>query len=198
MSETETATTTADTATPAAVADRYERLAADFAATIALVPADGWESPSPCEGWTARDVVAHIVENHGMFEGWVGRDLGDVPSVDEDPAATFAAARTVVAGHLRDPEAAAASFEGVVFGHMTFTQAIDRFIASDLVIHRWDLARAAGVDVVLPPDEVARIRREADGFGEHLRGPGAFGAELTPPEGADEQTRLLAFLGRRT
>lgn len=183
--------------TAAAVADRYDRLAADFAATIALVPADGWASPSPCEDWTARDVVAHVVETHGMFEGWVGRDLGDAPSVEDDPAAAFAAARAVVSGHLHDPEAAAASFEGVVFGHMTFTQAIDRFIASDLVIHRWDLARAAGVDVVLPPDEVARIRRESEGFGEHLRGPGAFGPEVTPPDGADDQTRLLAFLGRR-
>ena len=133
-----------------------------------------------------------------MFEGMVGRDLGDIPAVDDDPAAAFDAARSVVAGHLRDPEAAAASFEGALFGHMTFTQAIDRFIASDLVIHRWDLARAAGADVVLPPDEVTRIRQESDGFGEHLRSPGAFGPELTPPAGADEQTRLLAFLGRRT
>jgi hypothetical protein len=29
-----------------------------------------------------------------------------------------------------------------------------------------------------------------------MRGPGAFGPELTPPPGADEQTKLLAFLGR--
>ena len=34
-------------------------------------------------------------------------------------------------------------------------------------------------------------------FADAMRGPGAFGPELTPPEGADTQTRLLAFLGRQ-
>jgi hypothetical protein len=30
-----------------------------------------------------------------------------------------------------------------------------------------------------------------------MRGPGAFGPAIDPPADADEQTRLLAFLGRR-
>jgi hypothetical protein len=34
-------------------------------------------------------------------------------------------------------------------------------------------------------------------MGDAMRGPGAFGPELEAPEDADEQTRLLAFLGRR-
>src|SRR5690606_40505201 len=34
------------------IAERYDRLAADFAATIAAVPDDRWGAPSPCEGWT--------------------------------------------------------------------------------------------------------------------------------------------------
>lgn len=29
------------------IADRYDRLAADFASTIAAVPDDAWDSPSP-------------------------------------------------------------------------------------------------------------------------------------------------------
>ena len=32
---------------------------------------------------------------------------------------------------------------------------------------------------------------------EGMRGPGAFGPEITPPPGADEQTKVLAFLGRQ-
>jgi uncharacterized protein (TIGR03086 family) len=178
------------------IADRYDRLAADFAATIDAVPADRWASPSPCEGWTARDVVAHIIGNLGVFEGFVGRELGDVPSTDDDPAAAFAAANRVVSDHLHDPDAAAASFEGAVFGHMTFAEGIDRFVSYDLLIHRWDLARAAGLDVMLPADEVARAREAASAFGDALRGPNAFGPEVPAPDGADEQTRLLAFLGR--
>jgi hypothetical protein len=30
-----------------------------------------------------------------------------------------------------------------------------------------------------------------------MRGPGAFGPAINPPEDADEQAELLAFLGRR-
>ena len=179
------------------IADRYDRLAADFAATVAAVPDDAWGAPSPCEEWTARDLVAHMIDNHRLFEGFVGRDLGDVPSADDDPVAAFAATRAVVSGHLHDPEAAGASFEGAVFGHMTFAAGIDRFVAFDLLVHRWDLATAAGIPVSLPADEVARAREAAVAMGDTLRGPGAFGPEVPAPEGADDQARLLAFLGRR-
>jgi uncharacterized protein (TIGR03086 family) len=102
----------------------------------------------------------------------------------------------VVSDHLHDPDAAAASFEGAVFGHMTFAEGIDRFVSFDLLIHRWDLARAAGFDVTLPADEVARAWEAATAFGDAMRGPNAFGPAVAAPEGSDDQTRLLAFLGR--
>jgi len=179
------------------IADRYDRLATDFAATIAAVPADRWGSPSPCEEWTARDVVAHVVETHGMFEGMVGRQLGDVPPVADDPAAAFAAARRVVGGHLRNPDAAGATYESPMLGTTTFSEMIDRFISADLVVHRWDLGTAAGLEITMPADEIARLRANLSAMGDAMRGPGAFGPEVEAPDGADEQTRLLAFLGRQ-
>jgi uncharacterized protein (TIGR03086 family) len=179
------------------IADRYDRLADDFAATIDAVPVDRWGSPSPCEEWTARDVVAHVVETHEMFEGMVGRQLGDVRPVADDPAAAFAAARRMVSGHLRDPDAAGATYESPMLGTTTFAEMIDRFISGDLVVHRWDLGTAAGLEIAMPADEIARLRANLSGMGDAMRGPGAFGPELEAPDGADEQTRLLAFLGRR-
>ena len=178
------------------IADRYSRLADQFAATIDGVPADAWSSPSPCEDWTALDVVAHVVETQGMFEKLVGRDIGPLPSVPEDPAGAFDGARRVVEAHLRDPETAEAEYDGY-FGRSTFARSVDQFLSFDLVVHRWDLARATGQDERMPPDEVSRALVQASEFGEAMRGPNAFGPELPAPEGADEQTRLLAFLGRR-
>jgi len=131
-----------------------------------------------------------------MFLGFVGRELGGIPSVDDDPAAAFGAARSVVASDLEDPQRAGATFEGFS-GRSTFAEAVDRFLSGDLLIHRWDLARATGQEVELDLEEVRRQREVLDGFGDRLRGPGAFGPELQPPEDADEQTRLLAFAGRR-
>ena len=178
------------------VSDRYNRLAGAFAAKVAAVPNDRWASPSPCEGWTARDLVRHIVDSHGMFLGFIGEELGAIPSVDDDPAAAFDGARKAIQARLDDPERATAEYEGFT-GKSTFEEGINRFISFDLVVHNWDLSRAAGLDETMDLDEVRAMAEAAPKFGDALRAPGVFGPEVEPPEGADEQTKLLAFLGRR-
>ena len=178
------------------VSERYRRLSDAFAAKIAAVPADRWSNQSPCDEWTARDVVRHVITTQGMFLGFVGRQLGDIPSVDDDPAAAWDAARAVVLADLEDPERAAAEYEGFQ-GKSTFEAGVDRFLCFDLVVHGWDLARAAGLDDRIDDQDLARIQAAAQTFGPAMRGPQAFGPELEAPAGADEQTKLLAFLGRR-
>lgn len=179
------------------ISARYARLSEDFAATVAGVPFERWSADSPCEGWNARDVVRHVVDTQGMFLGLVGRGLGDLPSVDEAPLAAWTAARAVVQADLDDPDRANTEFDGF-FGRTTFAEAVDRFLNFDLVVHRWDLARATGQDERLDPGDVRWAREAAEAFGPQLRGDGVCGTELTPPEGADAQTRFLAFVGRRT
>jgi uncharacterized protein (TIGR03086 family) len=176
--------------------DRYRRLSDDFAETVSRVSGDDWDRSSPCPDWTARDVVAHVVQTQGMFLGFVGRDLGSAPSVDDDPAAAWDHARARVQAELDDPERAAASFNGFS-GPTTFAAAVDKFLCTDLVIHRWDLARAVGQDVSLLPEDMAHIRTAMADLVDRMRGPKAFGPELEPPPDADEQTRFLAFFGRR-
>ncbi len=132
-----------------------------------------------------------------MFLGFVGRSLpDDMPSVDEDPARAFDAARRIVQASLDDPEVANIEYNGV-FGKTTFATGVDGFLSFDLNVHGWDLAQAAGLADRIDPAEVPRLRREAEAFGEAMRGPGGpFGPAVEAPQGADEQTRLLAFLGR--
>lgn len=179
------------------VSERYGRLAETFQTTIAAVPADRWESPSPCQGWTGRDVVRHVIDAQGMFLGFVDRELGNIPSVDEDPLAAWMAASDIVLGNLEDPEVAAAEFKGFS-GPSTFEAGVDRFLCFDLVVHGWDLARAAGLDYRMPAEEIPRIRAAAEAFGPALRSPQAFGPEVEAAPGADDQAQLLAFLGRQT
>ena len=178
------------------ISDRYRRLAATFTEKVAAVPADRWSSPSPCEGWSAREVVGHVVQTQGMFLGFVGREIGPLPSVDEDPVAAWEAARDVVQADLDDPARASAGFDGVL-GPSTFEATVDRFGCMDLVIHGWDLSRAAGLDDRIDPAEVERVRGDAVALGDAIRSPGAFGPAVEPGEGADDQERLLVFLGRR-
>jgi uncharacterized protein (TIGR03086 family) len=178
------------------VADRYRRLAADVSRTIEQVPPDRWSSPSPCEGWTALDVARHLVEVHGLFLGLVGRTLDPAPSVEEDVRAAWRAARDQLQADLDDPARAGEEFDGF-FGRTSLGAAVGRFVCFDLLIHRWDLARAAGLDDRLDPGEVAHLWEAAAGFGDTIRTEGVCGPAIEPPPDADEQTRLLCFLGRR-
>jgi uncharacterized protein (TIGR03086 family) len=178
------------------IAQRYDRLAGAFAAKIDAVPTDRWDAPSPCEEWKAIDVARHVTETPGMFFGFIGREMGELPPVDDDPAKAFAVSRAKVQAALDEPGVAGTEFEGL-FGKQTFAEAIDRFICFDLLVHGWDLARAAGLDDTIDPADLDRLDEASQSFGDRMRGPGAFGEAVEPPPGADHQERVLAFLGRR-
>jgi uncharacterized protein (TIGR03086 family) len=178
------------------ISERYRRNADRFAELVAGVPAHRWSSPSPCEGWSARDVVRHVVETQGLFLGLVGEELGEVPSVDDDPAAAWAAARAVVQARLDDPASAGIEFDGAL-GRTSFESSVDRFLSSDLVMHGWDLARATGQDETIDPVEASRVLADARSFPpEAFRSAMVAGPEVPVPADADLQTRVLAFYGR--
>ena len=180
------------------VSERYKRLSDAFAAKIAAVPEGAWGNQSPCQDWKASDVVAHVVQTQGMFLGFIGQEMGDIPSTDENPAGAWDAARAKVQANLDDPEKAAQEFDGLT-GRSTFEAAVDRFLNSDLVMHGWDLARATGQDEAMQPEDIKRVHDYMAGLADQpgMRGPNAFGAEVDVPDDADDQSKLLGFLGRQ-
>jgi uncharacterized protein (TIGR03086 family) len=180
---------------PSAVADRYRRLAATVTDRVASVDPGRWGHQSPCAEWDARGVVGHLVDTHGMMAGWVGITLGPGPDVADDPVGAWAAARDAMQAVLDDPEQAQREFDGL-FGRTTLEATVDRFLCFDLLVHGWDLARATGLDERLDPEEVRRVHAEARQLGDNIRRPGVCGPEVSVAADADEQTRLLAFLGR--
>jgi uncharacterized protein (TIGR03086 family) len=179
------------------IADRYRKNAAAFTARVEAVPSDRWGAPTPCEEWTARDIVNHVVNASGLFLGFVGRELPPGPSAEDDPRAAWTSARDTIIAGLDDPAIAKAEYDGFT-GKATFEEGVDRFLSADLVVHGWDLARATGLDEHMDPDEVHVLRNGLGQMPEKmLRSPGAFGPAVDAPADADEQTKLLAFLGRR-
>lgn len=178
-----------------ATSDRYRRLSTSFAHRIAAVPEDAWDNQSPCSEWTTRGVVKHVVDAQGMFVGFIGAELGTVPNVDNDPAGAWDAVSGTVQDLLENPATATQEFDGF-FGRTSFESAVDRFLCLDLIIHGWDVARAAGLDEHIDSDDVRAARATFESFGDALRAPGVCGPELPAPPGADEQTKLLRFLGR--
>ncbi|MBI2705165.1 MAG: TIGR03086 family protein [Actinobacteria bacterium] len=177
-------------------ADKYRERAAAMTAKIEAVPDDAWANQSPCAEWTARDVVAHLVDTSGRFFGFIGKTPPDGPRVEVDPVAAWRAARDAMQAALDDPDVAATEFTGR-FGPTTFAASVDRFVCTDLVVHNWDLSRATGQDEALDPQAMREIQADLASFGDAVRSSGAFGPEVEPPEDADDQTRFLCFLGRR-
>ena len=177
-------------------AERFDRLARAFTDRAEAVPDGRWDSPAPCEGWVARDVVRHLVEwVPGFFQTFAGRTMAAGPSVDDDPAAAWASLRDQLAAWLSDPAVASVEIDTPP-GRMTTEAAIDTFVTADVLVHTWDLARATGLDERLDADEVHRMYEGMLPMDEMLRQSGQFGPKVEVPDDADEQTKLLAFVGR--
>jgi uncharacterized protein (TIGR03086 family) len=177
------------------IADRYRTLADGFERRIRTVAPEQWSNQSPCEDWTARDLVGHVVGVHGMMLGFIGRSLSPADSVEDDPLAAFQAARADLEVVLEDPELARSEYDGAL-GRTTISATVDRFLGFDLVIHGWDLARATGQDEHIEPVEVERIWADAQQLGDNLRRSGVCAEAVEIGDDAPLQDRLLAHLGR--
>ncbi|MGY1814007.1 maleylpyruvate isomerase family mycothiol-dependent enzyme [Blastococcus sp. SYSU D00820] len=177
------------------IATRYAEVSGALLAVLDAVPADAWSRPSPCEGWTARDVVAHLLDTQREFLAGRGIDPGAAPDVAADPAAAWRDHARRVAGVLGDQAVAGAPFEGF-FGPTTVGETLDRFYVWDMVVHRWDVARAAGLDAGLTDAELDGIEAGADGFGEALYMEGICRPGPAVGDDAPREARVLARLGR--
>jgi uncharacterized protein (TIGR03086 family) len=182
---------------------RYRRAQNDFDAVLAAVRPNQWDAPSACTGWTVRDVAGHVIWGQRQMQAWAtgtdyadGRGAPGAPHPGElagrDPVAVWRAARAESAAALT-PEALGRTTSITGMGEVPLA-AIVMLLITDQVAHTWDIGHALGMDVRLEPTLVTLA---FDWARSHVvRGPGFFGPELTPPTGSDEQTRMLAFLGR--
>jgi uncharacterized protein (TIGR03086 family) len=152
-----------------------------------------WSATSPCEGWTAADVVDHVVDTERQFLESKGLDLGPRPagSPGEVWAAHLSAVRNVVTDDLRAQE-----YDGF-FGRTTIGATLDDFYGFDLVVHGWDLGAASGRPTTFTDADMDAMDAAFVGFGEHAYDEGVFKQPVDAPEGADRQTQLLARMGRR-
>jgi uncharacterized protein (TIGR03086 family) len=179
-------------------ADEHRRVADLFTERVRGVPDGAWDNQSPVEAWVARDVVRHLVEWFPAFlRSGTGIELDKGPSVDEDPVAAWTVHSDAVQELLDDPATADTVLVDQHIGEVPLGQAIDRFYTADVFMHTWDLARATGQDETLDPDKCAALLEGMLPLDDLLRASGQFGPRIDVPAGADVQTRMLAFIGRR-
>lgn len=173
-------------------ADRHRAVAAIFTEVAREVP--DWDAPSPVPEWRARDVVGHLVE---WLPGFLRSAEARLPDVAlDDPVAAWERRAADVQALLDDPAAADRTFNDPHIGELPLSHAVDRFYTSDVLMHAWDLARAAGRPDPIPADVAEEMLAGMRGIEELLRSSGQFGPAVAAPEDASAGDRLMAFLGR--
>jgi uncharacterized protein (TIGR03086 family) len=179
------------------LADRYRRRADRFERLLENVPEGQWDGRSPCADWRVRDVVRHVVDMHGVLLGSAGRSPSPSPSVDEDPAAAFRAARRDIEAVLADPALAGMEFDAPHAGRTTVGDSVDQVVSADLPLHGWDVARATGQDYVIPAGEVDLALHAVAALPEEVaRLPHVYGPRVPVPGDASTHDQLLGLIGR--
>ena len=174
-------------------AERHRLIAGVF--TDRVEGTRDWDAPAPVEGWTARDVVRHLVEWFPSFLAAGGIELPGGPSVDDDPVAAWRAHADAVQSLLDGPDPDR-PFTHPRAGSHALDQAIDMFYTSDVFMHTWDVARATGQDDRLDPDLCAQLLEGMTQMEDLIRSSGQYGPAVPVPDDAPVQDRMIGFIGR--
>ena len=179
------------------IEERYARVTGLFTERVRAVPSAAWDNPSPCDGWRARDVVGHLTEWIPGFFGPQGVVFPAIPSVQDDPVGAWVAVQVAIARALADP-VLSTKLVDTPFGTQSLAETIDMIVTGDVFTHTWDLSRATGQPEWLDPEHLQVM---ISGMGampeEAMRADGMFGPRIDVPDEADDQTRFLAYVGRR-
>lgn len=179
-----------------------EAASAEFERVVRQLPADSWDRPTPSD-MSVRDLVEHVVVGNrftALLLAGVDRDeargmlAGD--QLGDDPvAAVVESARHQAHAFAVTPA------EQPVAGPAGYVPATAflRFRLVDLLVHAWDLLRAARLDETLDPDSVVALLQVVEPHLDEMLAYGAYGAgpSGTLPPGAAPQARLLDCFGRR-
>lgn len=180
--------------TDSSVAETYDELAEGMAEVIGGLTAEQWVAASPCEGWTARDVLAHLIDSQRDY--FTGHGLVLPPRPDlADPTGAWSAHTAAVRRLLADPEVPARTFDGH-FGPTTIGASLLQFYGFDLIAHRWDLAAVTETPYRFTERELGSLEESIAGWGEALYMAGICRNGVAVDGDADRQARVLAALGR--
>lgn len=179
---------------PRPVAARFEAVAAGFSAEVHRV--HDWSAATPCEGWSARDIVNHLLTWYPANLRNAGIDLTFPADLQADPAGAWFEFVSAVRDLLNDPVRAEAVFTAGPDEGETVARATAGFLLPDIFMHTWDLARSQGRDVVLDAEYAARNLAGLESVGDALQENGRFGPPVPVPADQPAGVRLMAYAGR--
>ena len=155
---------------------------------LAVVHPDDLDKPTPCAGWTVRELADHLA---AAPEHFLQQARGE--EVDWSASTGVGGDPAVLAAHFRTH---ADDLLHHWHGRPDDQVAQADWQSAELGVHTWDLVRAIGRKVPLD-DEVAErgLAFIQQGLTADNRGD-AFGAPVDVPDDAPAYDRLVAFAGR--
>ena len=169
-------------------------------AVAAMQPGD-WDRLSPCDGWTALDVLGHLGSSIQMGISLFRGEQPVWPQVERpaelvagDPAAFWKATATEARSAMEG-----ADLDLVMDTPMGPRTVADRlaFPAIDLFVHAWDLAQTQGRALEVPADLITFARSYIDALPpEAVRSSGALGPVVEVGDDATATERFIGWTGR--
>jgi len=140
------------------------------------------DAPTPAPEGDVRAVLEHVF---GVHDGLLLQPLGVRPdSPEDDPEARWAATVAALFPALEQP------------GALDKRELLIGIVTTDVLIHSWDLSRAAGATVPLDPGLCQSGFDRALANKRVLQESGALGAPVAVPADATVQDQLLGLFGR--
>lgn len=160
-----------------------------------------WAAATPCEAWTVRDVVMHLVTGKRLFAAALS---GEQPAEESAPGPE-ASERELLGAYRASSAALVSAFAqpgvlerivvvpvgtvpGMVALHLRITEAL---------VHGWDIAQATGQRVDFPADLAEReLAFSRDAITKIPPDRSPFGPPRPVADDAPAMDRLVGLLGR--
>jgi uncharacterized protein (TIGR03086 family) len=156
-----------------------------------LTPEDR-EKATPCENFTAHELLEHLAGSLKQIGGALGADVSDDAGAGPEVRIAGLAQATLEAFSRR-------GFEGTIdmgFAELPAT-VVAGIVNLELLVHAWDFAKATGQELVV--SDVVTDHVEALALvtiSDQVRASGSFAAVQPVAETASSLERLIAFTGR--
>ena len=171
----------------------WRQVADGFTERLEAVGPEDWARSTCCEKWDVTALVDHAIGAQRMVPKALGAG-GDIDVTGDDQVEVWNTVHQAAERALSTPGALDEMVK-LPFGEMPARDGLG-FPLGDLLIHTWDLARAIGANDRLIAEACSVTYSNLQPIDSLIRAPGFFGPKLEPAADADDQDKLLAFVGR--
>ena len=162
---------------------------------IANVKSDQMSAPTLCREWDVKALIDHILEGTMFFAGTLAGEEPGKAGSGGSPAEVYRSSAEKVLEEAMKPGKMEKKYQ-TPFGEMSGGEFMFGAFMDNLV-HGWDLTKATGQNTDLNEGHAQAVFEAFAPMMDGMRQGGAFGPEVSVPEDAGVQHKMLGMMGRQ-